>query len=212
MKKIKTLVTLLVLLFSINISAQSCFSCTPQPCAPWQNTDLLQIYCAIKNGSGGSGGTSTVTGNVGGYDTKINYVVPTPSSSTTFTAGNNIGGFININSLCRTTQSNFIVYEVEGFDYDGNTPPMTIDFFSIPFQTVVTNTPTDLSGNIDRYLGTCTINQSDWITTGGISRFSVKYVGIVMVGIEKNILITTNSNVTYTGTNRLNVKIGALQD
>lgn len=204
MKKIFLFILLYSKLFSQSI-------CTPV--IPFQNTDLLQIYCATKSNSTSGCCTPTVSGNIGGYSSKPTVTISL-SSVTDYTQGKNIGGVFYFQCL-RINSGSGSLLDFSVFDLDNVKPSFTVDFWSAPPTGTFTNGANQVMSSYNNWLGTYNVNQSDYITTGSTARCSFTGINMTLLNTisNKNIYITVVSNGNYTiSTNRLFFNFGVLQN
>lgn len=158
MKKIKFLILAFLFSFSLQTKAQA-DSCFWPSCFNWKNTDLQQIFVAIKKQAANTvtitasdtisiattdtvkvsitNATDTIPvnvislteGNVGGFTSVVSQAVLTSTSA--YAANDNIGGIQTINNAFRSNSgtSTAIIQSLSIWDPDGQAAPLVVDFW-----------------------------------------------------------------------------------
>lgn len=160
-------------------------------------------------------GTQTVTGNTGGFTfISINSIT---TKTTAYVSGNNVGGIYFISCL-RSNGSTGIIEDITIFDNNAQNAPLTIDFWTASPTSGTYNDGVAevIAGDASKYLGTITVLNTDYITTGTASRASLKGIGLGVTGVISStkvwFTIMTTGTPTYTTTSGLYVKETVLQD
>lgn len=213
---------------AVRAQSSACQYSTCVPVSPFQNLDLKQIYGAIITSSGGSGGTVaissgtvsvtntvTITGNVGGYSTK-----PTCSLSPdgTFTLGNLIVATQTVANVFRSAGGTAFLTDVTVIDNSGENTALLLDFWdTTPTGTVSAGANAVFTG-YGFYLGSVEISNSDFITSGGVSRAVISGLNMVLKNRDstQNLYVTiTNraTSVNYVAPgDKILIRFGVLQD
>lgn len=154
-------------------------------------------------------------GAIGGNSDKLSLSITT--SSTAYTANDNIGGIQTLTNLLRTSGGTGILQGISFWALANQKPNLYIDFWDAsPATGTYTNDAAQIiAGDHSSWLGQVEIGAADWKDTGVISRVSKTGLGIVLKGnASRNIYMTIQdkTGVTFGSTAGLFFKAGILQD
>lgn len=129
---------------------------------PLHDTQLRQLLQA----------TDHVSGNIGGYTSKIAFAPTT--SATAYTANDNIGGIITLSNALRTITSTGIIESISVWALNNAAPNLYIDFWDAsPSGTYTNDAAQIIAGDQLKWMGMAEILTTDWKQTGVISRCSI---------------------------------------
>lgn len=153
-------------------------------------------------------------GSVGGNSDKISISVTT--SSTAYTANDNIGGILTVTNALRVSGGTAIIQELDFWALANQKPNLYVDFWDAsPSGTYTNDAAQIIAGDQSKWLGNIQVNVSDWLDTGVISRVSLRGLSLVVKGnASKDIYMTIQdkTGVTFSSVSGLFAKIGLLQD
>lgn len=152
--------------------------------------------------------------NSGGFSEKLSIAVTT--STTAYSANDNIGGIQTLTNFLRTSGGTGIVNGISLWALANQKPNLYIDFWDIsPSGTYTNDIAQVISGDQASWLGHVEIGAGDWKDTGTISRVSKTGLGVIVKGnASRNIYMTIQdkTGVTFGSAAGLFYKIGMLQD
>lgn len=195
-------------------------------CTPFGDCDFHKLsleqkinYLFVDDGTGCPGLKTLTTlnplgANVGGFTEKLSGSVTT--SSTAYTANDNIGGIQTLTNLLRTSGGTGVLQGISFWALANQKPNLIIDFWDAsPIGTYTNDSAQVIAGDHDKWLGQVEIGTSDWKDTGVISRVSKTGLGIVLKGnASRNVYMTIQdkTGVTFGSAAGLFYKVGVLQD
>lgn len=196
-------------------------------CTPFGDCDFHKLsleqkinYLFVDDGSGCPGLKTLTTlnpvgANVGGFTEKLSVSITT--SSTAYTANDNIGGILTLTNALRVSGGTGILNGISFWALANQKPNLYVDFWDAsPTSGTYTNDAAQIiAGDHGKWLGRVEIATSDWQDTGVISRCTKTGLGVILKGnASRDIYMTIQdkTGVTFASTSGLFAKVGILQD
>lgn len=152
--------------------------------------------------------------NVGGYSNRIKGGITT--SSTAYTANDNIGGIITLTNILRTSGGTGIISDVSFWALANQKPNLYLDFWDAsPSGTFTNDSAQIIAGDQIKHLAFIEISTGEWKDTGVIARCNVAPIGKILKGNNSRSVFMTiqdKTGVTFGSTAGLFYNIGILQD
>lgn len=153
-------------------------------------------------------------GKTGGVLVKIANTITT-SNNVAYASGDNIGNINTIVGALRVSGGSGFISDIEIWDKNAQNAPLIIDYWDLsPSGTYTDNAPEVIAGDEAKHLGTIAVAAGDYITTGAVSRVSLKGINLPIVGNgSANIFFTiaTTGTPTYLSISALTMKHGIIQ-
>lgn len=152
---------------------------------------------------------------IGGKATRVS-VTPTISASPDYSSGDNVGGIQSIPLVVRTSSGTATLFEIEIWDKAAQNSAFIIDFWDAsPSGTYTDNSAEVIAGDDGKYLGSVFVSSADWVTTGAVSRCSIKGIGLLVkpsTGTTVYATVLTTSVPNQASTSDLIFKYSFIQD
>lgn len=158
---------------------------------------------------------NTGTMNVGGFSTRVS-VTPVISASPDYSSGDNVGAIQTVASAVRSSGGTAMLTEIEIWDKAAQNSAFVIDFWDAsPSGTYTDNSAEVIAGDDGKYLGSVFVSSADWVTTGAVSRCSIKGLGLILKpasGTSVYATVLTTSVPNQASTSDLIFKYSLIQD
>ncbi len=152
---------------------------------------------------------------IGGVSTRIS-VTPTISASPDYSSGDNVGGIQSIPLAVRTSSGTATLFQLDIWDKAAQNSAFIIDFWDAsPSGTYTDNAAEVIAGDDGKYLGSVYVSSADWVTTGAVSRCSIKGIGLLVkpsTGTTVYATVLTTSVPNQASTSDLIFKYSFIQD
>lgn len=158
---------------------------------------------------------TTGTISVGGFTVKLLNTITT-SASPDYATGDNVGAINTLTSAARSSGGSGAIQDLIIWDKDAQSPNLVIDYWDTsPSGTFTDNAAEVIAGDHAIWLGSISINASDWITQGAITRVTISNIGIRFKSVgSANIYFTisTTSTINASSTSEFVLRHGIVQD
>lgn len=145
---------------------------------------------------------SILTSGIGGKTSKVAFAPTT--SSTAYTAEDNIGGIISLADLVDGKSHTGIIESISLWALNNAAPNLYIDFWDAsPSGTYTNDAAQVIAGDQLKWMGMVEIATTDWKSTGVVARCSAKVIGL---GIKAG---TTDSTIYMTIQDKTGVTFGS---